>query len=140
MAEGIFKHQVLQRKLGDKYYSDSAGTGAYHIGDQPDPRTLQTLKTHQIAFNHEARQLNAMDADEFDYILAMDNQNMKDIKKVIDKNHRGLFMMRDFDIKAKGADVPDPYFGGQDGFESVYEMLNRSISSFLDYIETIDEN
>lgn len=134
MAEGIFQHKIKLMGYDDFWESDSAGTGAYHIGQHPDPRTMETLEHHQITFQHFARQIQKSDAQSFDFILAMDRQNLSDIHLIFDSKHEGLFMMRDFDPENKGADVPDPYFGGKDGFEQVYQMLDRSIDHFIEFI------
>ena len=132
MAEGIFQHKVRYLHKPFDVSSDSAGTAAYHLGEDPDPRTMNTLKNHGIAFKHAARQAKTEDADTFDFILAMDQQNFADLKEILPDTYEGLFKMRDFDILKRGADVPDPYYGGNDGFEKVYEMLNRSIDHFIE--------
>ena len=131
MAEGIFKHKIEALGQENMISSDSAGTAAYHIGEDPDPRTMITLDKHGISFSHAARKAKKEDAEEFDYILAMDLQNYRDLKSLLPDQYDGLFKMRDFDLLDKGADVPDPYYGGDDGFEKVFEMLDRSIGHFI---------
>ena len=134
MAEGIFRHKVQQLGLSGDWGYDSAGTAAYHIGEPPDPRTMETLARHQIAFQHYARQVMPADAERFDYILAMDSQNLRDLRDILPPGYDGLYKMRDFDPRDPGADVPDPYYGGRDGFEKVYQMLDRSIDHFISQI------
>jgi protein-tyrosine phosphatase len=131
MAEGIFKHKIKQLGLQSSIKSDSAGTAAYHVGEQPDPRTIQTLNKHNIEFRHAARQARTTDADKFDFIMAMDNQNYLDLKDILPSDFQGLYKMRDFDADDPGADVPDPYYGGSAGFDNVYQMLDRSIERFI---------
>ena len=135
MAEAIFKQKINDLQWHEKVKSDSAGTSRYHIGSQPDPRTLETLLQHTIPFRHKARQAVSSDAVHFQYILAMDKQNLADLKQILRPVPEHLYLMRDFDPKAKGADVPDPYFGGQDGFEDVYQLLQRSIDGFIDFLK-----
>ena len=139
MAEALFKEKIAKKGLEDKITSDSAGTGDYHIGAQPDPRTLDTLKKNGIRFQHEARQANSSDADQFDYILAMDISNFDDLKKLYPADYKNLYLMREFDEIDKGANVPDPYFGGVDGFDQVYEILDRTLDRFIEKIR-MDHN
>jgi protein-tyrosine phosphatase len=134
MAEGIFQHKIFQLGKEDQWAHDSAGTSSYHIGDQPDPRTLDTLSEHGITFQHAARQVSS-DANRFDYIIAMDHSNYADLKSILPADFKGLYLMRDFDPVRKGADVPDPYYGGKDGFENVYQMLDRSMDELIKFIE-----
>ena len=75
MAQAIFEYQIKEAKIEDNFKAQSAGTAGYHIGDPPDPRTLSTLKSHGILFEHQAHQVNATDIDTYDYLIAMDHQN-----------------------------------------------------------------
>lgn len=134
MAEGIFQHKVQLIGESQNWQYDSAGTGGYHVGDQPDPRTMNTLTKHGIKYRHQARKVTSSDAYHFDYILAMDINNYRDLKNLLHPEFEGLYLMRDFDPIAPGSDVPDPYYGGDDGFEHVYQMLDRSIDGFLDFV------
>ncbi len=134
MAHAIFEEKIREKGLSDKVKADSAGTSRYHIGDQPDPRTMETLDRHNIDYQHPARQITADDAEEFDYVIPMDSNNKEDIKAAMDTSKTNLFLMREFDSMDPGGNVPDPYFGGSDGFENVYVMLNRSIDQFIDKI------
>ena len=131
MAEGIFKQKTREMGLEDIIESDSAGTAAYHIGENPDPKTLDALKKHGISFNHTARRAIKKDADRFDFILAMDSQNYRELQSILPSDFKGLFKMRDFDQEGPGTDVPDPYYGADDGFENVFEILDRSIDEFI---------
>jgi protein-tyrosine phosphatase len=129
MAEGIFKHKIKQLGLS-KIDADSAGTGAWHIGSDPDHRTLETLQKHGITYFHKGRQVKSSDAMQFDYILAMDESNYKDLQSILPTSYENLYMIRDFDPEGPG-DVPDPYYGGNSGFEKVYQLLDRSIEAFI---------
>jgi len=140
MAEGIFKDIVKKEGL-EKYFSiDSAGTSRYHIGKNPDSRAAETCAQKDIILNHKGREFVKEDLLNQDFVLAMDHDNLANIKKLItpqmDTNKVGIFLMRDFDTKFKGQDVPDPYYGGMDGFSDVFEMLERSSYELLHYIRT----
>ncbi len=134
MAEGILAHLVKERGLIQSIELDSAGTGAYHIGSNPDIRAQEVCLSNGITLSHNARQVNRMDFDAFDYIVAMDTSNYDTLKKIAP--HNRLYLMRAFDPLAQSdLNVPDPYYGGIQGFHEVYEMLYRSGNSLLDHIE-----
>jgi protein-tyrosine phosphatase len=135
MAEGIFKKLVDEKGLTDKILCDSAGTSAYHVGELPDKRTCNVCLKNSIEINHLGRQFTMKDFNEFDYILAMDRENLKNIQKIETSSQKHkLFLMRAFDTLKDNDDVPDPYYGGIDGFEEVYNILCRSNNNFLDYL------
>lgn len=137
LAEGVFKKLVKERNLQDKIAVDSAGTSGWHIGDLPDPRTEAIARDHEILLDHRGRQFSQEDLKIFDYIIAMDISNYEHIRVLYrpgEDHRRQLFLMRDFDDFGKGKDVPDPYYGGDDGFNKVYKMLIRSCFNFLDHI------
>lgn len=133
LAEGLANKIAKESGLEQKVVFDSCGTGAYHIGEQPDPRTMANAKSNGLIIKHQARQFDKSDFREFDYILAMDQDNLANIKKIDQTSafEDKLFLMRDFDSLSPGADVPDPYFGGSEGFQNVYDILERSINEFM---------
>lgn len=140
LAEATFNNLVKQRGLQGNLWSDSAGTSTYHLGEQPDERTFEVAEKNGLALNHLGRQIKANDFKEFDYILAMDESNYRDIlqfakNKGIQLRKDQVLKLRRFENSNADLDVPDPYFGGMKGFDQVYGILNRSISGFLDYIE-----
>jgi protein-tyrosine phosphatase len=137
MAEGIFKEVIKGKGLHTKISCDSAGTSAYHIGEDPDHRMMETALKHGIKLSHKGRQLNIKDFSEFDYIIAMDKTNLEDIKSLSltqNKPHDRILLMRDFDLSDENLNVPDPYWSKLDGFEEVYQILYRCNSRFLEYI------
>jgi protein-tyrosine phosphatase len=135
MAEGSFKKMVADKKLEEKIYCDSAGTSAYHIGEQPDRRMFLTAKAYDVHLDHCARQLVVKDFFEFDYILAMDKSNYQNILKIRpDEEGAKVHLFREFDTEQKSGDVPDPYYGGQDGFEEVFRIVERCNVNFLKHI------
>jgi protein-tyrosine phosphatase len=137
MAEAIFRKALERKGLQHKIEVDSCGTGAYHIGELPDYRARNTLSNKGIQTEHRARQFQVEDFDQFDYILPQDESNLQHILRLQKpgKEYRAqVFKMRHFDPQHENQDVPDPYFGGADGFEDVFEMLTRSCNHFLDFL------
>ena len=137
MAEGIFLHLVQEAGLEDQIEVDSCGTGAWHTGEKADHRMRVTAKRHGIHLPSRARQLKTSDFSEFDYILPMDHSNLREVNRqlgLVDNPKSAVFLMRHFDELDQDAEVPDPYYGGPEGFEHVYEMLMRSNRNFLTYL------
>jgi protein-tyrosine phosphatase len=137
LAEAIFKQQITEKGLESHIFADSCGTSNYHIGGSPDPRTLANATRNGISIEHCGRQLTEKDLATFDYILAMDRSNFNNILRLPNASvfASKISMMRDFDAMAKGADVPDPYHGGEQGFQDVFEILTRSMNSFITFLE-----
>lgn len=139
LAEGVFKHMVLGQNLEDEITADSAGTSGWHIGEHPDPRSIEVARKNGIELDSYGRGANTDDFKEFDYIIAMDISNYADLKSLPGSSMHGaarLFLMRDFDDIGKGLDVPDPYYGGDDGFTYVFELLQRSCQNLLEEIKS----
>lgn len=139
MAEGIFKELVREKGLSNRFQIDSAGTGAYHAGELPDPRMRSTAASHGLKLTSRARQLRAEDFTTFDLIIAMDRSNFNNIraeavKASVAEADFELRMMREFDDSADHEDVPDPYYGGDSSFEDVYQMLKRSCNRLLELV------
>jgi len=136
LAEAIFKEKVRRRGLDDKVFADSCGTSNYHIGDPPDERTLMNASKNGIVIEHCGRQLAEEDLRDFDYILAMDHSNMRNILSLQNSasfSHK-IQLMRDYDPLGQG-EVPDPYYGGESGFQEVFEILDRTMERFLNHLE-----
>ena len=134
LAEAIFKHKVASRNLTEFFDIDSCGTSNYHIGDKPDPRTFAIASKHGINIDHIVRQFTTEDLDACDYIIAMDENNYKNILRLSGNDtHKGkVFLMREFDSQGKGKEVPDPYWGNEREFQDVFDILDRSIDGFLE--------
>ncbi|MEM9832145.1 MAG: low molecular weight protein-tyrosine-phosphatase [Bacteroidota bacterium] len=137
MAEAVFNGLIRQHGLEGLIESDSAGTSDYHIGEPPDPRTLDVVRKYQLELNHQGRQFTTGDFGKFDYILAMDESNLSNIrrKSPTSVSQDRVFLMREFDEQADSQGVPDPYWSGEDGFEEVYQILHRSCQNFIDYLK-----
>ena len=132
IAHGIFQHLVDEAGLHNEIRVDSAGTASYHIGELPDKRARLVCEERGIKLTHRARAFSIDDFHEFDYILAMDHQNLLNIQKLEPETHNAqLSLMRAFDTSNPNTDVPDPYYGEMKGFVEVYEMLERSCKELL---------
>jgi protein-tyrosine phosphatase len=135
-AEGVFRHAVEKAGLADRIVSDSAGTGDYHIGEAPDPRSQSVASGRGYDLSTLcARQVSRRDFDEFDYILAMDETHVRQLKGLSPPEHAGkvrLFM--DFAGQGAPREVPDPYYGGAQGFERVLDMVEQAARGLLDHL------
>ena len=132
LAEAIFNHQISKVGLADKVGADSCGTGNYHIGSQPDSRTIAVAQKHGVAISHACRQLKKADLDTFDFVLAMDKSNQRNILQLAEPHHHHkVLLMRQFDSDQTSLEVPDPYYGGANEFQEVYEILERSVAGFV---------
>ncbi|NVJ46985.1 MAG: low molecular weight phosphotyrosine protein phosphatase [Cytophagia bacterium] len=133
LAEGIFRFKVRERGLFGQFKIDSCGTSDFHIGETPDSRSMANAKKNGVDYMHRGRQLKKSDFYDFDYILPMDELNMKDVERLMpDDATAEVMKMRDFDSAETGSDVPDPYYGGENGFQLVFDILERSTESLLD--------
>lgn len=124
LAEGI-----LKAKLPKDYVVDSAGTGAWHTGQQPDKRSITTAKNRGLDIsNQRARQFKVSDFDAFDLIYVMDNSNYKDVIALApnEKAKSKVKLILNEIFPNENTDVPDPYYGGDDGFENVFDMLDQA--------------
>jgi len=137
LAEAIFKHKVTQKGLQVHIEADSCGTSNYHIGDMPDERTQANALKNGIPIYHLGRQLSHDDLEHFDLILAMDKSNYQNILRLpnAEKHKHKLSLMRMFDSDKRHDEVPDPYYGGERGFQEVFDILDRSIDNLLRHIE-----
>lgn len=134
LAEAICRKKIKDLNLENSLSCDSAGTANYHVGDNPDPRSVSVSLDHGVPISHKGQQFLEPLAEEFDYWIAMDKANYRDMSDVLKGEPENLFLMRHFDNEYPDADVPDPYYGGDYGFEKVYQMLDRSIDELIVFI------
>lgn len=136
-AEGVFRAAVEQAGLTNAIDIDSCGTAAYHIGKSPDPRSIESAAKRGIDISQlKARQAQASDFTTFDYILAMDESNLANLQQIQPANSKAkLGLLMDFATQTKGTEVPDPYYGGEDGFELVLDLLEDTCGALLDDIK-----
>lgn len=137
LAEGIMKHKIEAAGLSQKIAVDSCGTANYHIGDKPDERTRNNAMKNGVRLTHLGRQISATDLAEFDFVLAMDRSNHQNIMRLATASQHAakVKLIREFDSEP-GDEVPDPYYGGEQGFQEVYEILDRSVDGFIDYLKS----
>jgi protein-tyrosine phosphatase len=136
-AEAVFRRYVEQAGLADTIEIDSAGTHDYHIGKAPDPRTCQAaLQRGYDMSDLRGRQVEASDFSRFDYVLAMDEANLSILQRLRPhdaQSHLGLFLQ--FAQKHNVREVPDPYFGGAQGFEQVLDLVEDAANGLLQHIK-----
>jgi protein-tyrosine phosphatase len=139
LAEAIFKEKLRKKNLEQFFEVDSCGTSNYHIGEQPDKRTIANARKNGVTIDHCGRQFTTNDLEKFDYIFAMDKSNLHNILRLLkDSSHsQKVMLMREFDSTGKGEEVPDPYYGGEKHFQEVFDMLDRSTENFLKHIQAI---
>lgn len=138
-AHGVFDAQVSQAGLSDSIEVDSAGTHAYHVGNPPDPRSQTTAMSRGIDLSHlRARQAIPEDFSLFDYIVAMDQENYDNLSFIAPSEERArLCLMMEF---SRGflKSVPDPYYGGDRGFDKVFDMIEKACKGLLSNIQKND--
>ena len=136
MAEGLLRRMAMQRGLDIQ--TDSAGTGNSHIGQAPDPRAQTEMRRHGINITDlRARQFTRADFEHFDLLLAMDQQNLKDMQRLAPSPELAAKarLMLDWSTDRKGGNVPDPWFGGSEGFGPVHNMLKDALGNLLNELE-----
>ncbi len=135
-AQGVFSRLVRERGLQERISSDSAGTHSYHVGDAPDGRAQAAAKKRDIDIsNLRARQVSSGDFHEFDYILAMDRDNYHIlISQCPERLRRKVRLFLEFASQVPERDVPDPYFGGDKGFDRVLDMVEFAATGLLEVI------
>jgi protein-tyrosine phosphatase len=135
LAEGIFLALLDEHGLSERFDVDSAGTGSWHIGHSPDPRSVAVARENGIRLTGRARQTIPGDLRDFDWVIAMDGSNLRDLERQGGASATArLHRLLEFDPMAETLDVPDPYYGGDDGFQIVYDMVDRSCRALLDQI------
>lgn len=135
-AHSVFRHAVREAELTDRIFIDSAGTGDWHIGRAPDSRALAAGTTRGYAMDDLiARQVHPQDFEQFHYVLAMDKQNLGNLQSMKPpqySGHLGLFL--EFSERFDVEEVPDPYYGGDQGFEHVLDMVEDASHGLLRHI------
>lgn len=133
LAEGVFLHLAAEAGIHGDLVVDSAGTGAWHVGERPDPRSLEVAARNGIELPGRARRVTEDDFSRFDRIVAMDRANLRDLESLRpDGAPAVLELLRDHDPEPGDGEVPDPYYGGDDGFDRVYDMVRRSCEVLLE--------
>ena len=128
MAEAVFMHKVREAGLEGGIEADSAGTGDWHLGSPPHPGTMRLLADNAIEYEHLGRRVTPADLEEFDYVLAMDNANLRGILS-LGKGRAVVRRFLEYSPNTDVLDVPDPYLTG--GFEGVYTLINTAADGLL---------
>jgi protein-tyrosine phosphatase len=130
MAEAVFRHKVSAAGLGDRIEADSAGTGDWHLGEPPHPGTRRTLVANDVEYQHRARLITVHDLQAFDYVLTMDNANLRTVQAMGHGKSQGKIMsFLDYAPQAGVREVPDPYYTGN--FEEVYALVEQAAEGLL---------
>ena len=138
LAENLFVHLAEEAGAAQKYQVASAGTSAFHVGESPDSRMRDVARAHGLVYDGSSRQFRREDFKNFDLIIAMDAHNRRDLRSWALSMEDGekISLMREFDPQGgPNAGVPDPYYGGSEGFEEVYRIVERSCRGLLERLE-----
>jgi protein-tyrosine phosphatase len=134
LAQGVFEDVLRREELDDEVFVDSAGTGSWYVGSPPDDRAQRSASARGLDLSAQrARRISADDCEEFDYVLTMDEQTYRTVASLC----RGSAVVRpflDFAPHSPEREVPDPYYGGPDGFEHVLDLVEEASEGLLDDI------
>ncbi|MEM6782494.1 MAG: low molecular weight protein-tyrosine-phosphatase [Bacteroidota bacterium] len=134
LAEGVFRHHVDQAGLTDRFEIDSAGTGRWHVGEPPDPRMRSTARERGLSLDDQrGRQAQGSDLRYYDHIFTMDRSNLHDVLFLDPQgaNSYRVRLFREFDPDPEDYQVPDPYSGQQEGFDLVFDIVDRTSAVIL---------
>ena len=137
LAEGVFKSLVEAEGLAGRFVVDSAGTSAYHEGERADARMRRVAESRWVVLTSLSRPIVEADVERFDYLIVMDASNERDVRALAERVRPDakVVRLREFDPEADGdLDVPDPYYGGIDGFERVFDIVDRSCRGLLSHL------
>ncbi|HEX6042418.1 low molecular weight protein-tyrosine-phosphatase [Longimicrobium sp.] len=136
VAEAVFRHQVREAGLEDRFEIDSAGTSGYHDGDPPDRRSTETAWKRGIKLTGRSRRVTQDDLRTFDYVIAMDAENERELRRVLASSGGAarVHRLREWDPRPEHGDVPDPYYGGARGFDDVHDIVERASAAFLEHV------
>jgi protein-tyrosine phosphatase len=137
-AEAVMRHRVREAGLEDAIEVESAGTGSWHVGDPPDARAREEANARGIAMDGAARQFRPADFARFDLVLAMDRENAAHLRAIAPDADAAakVRLLREFDPAAAGDDlsVPDPYYGGPEGFSTVFALVDDACRGLIDHL------
>jgi protein-tyrosine phosphatase len=135
-ADGLLRAQVAAAGLAQRITVDSAGTHGYHSGDPPDPRSVATARRHGVHLDGlRSRKLVAADFTSFQIIAALDRSHLSHLLTACPPDHRDrIRLLMSFAPGGLADEVPDPYYGGEDGFETVFRMIERGVAGLFDHL------
>ncbi len=131
-AEAVFNKVIMDMNATDRFIVDSAGTHAYHVGEPSDSRSQQVARSRGVDLSMiRARKVSPSDFDDFDHILAMDSDNYQLLLSASsNEHHHKIALFLDYAIEADEQNVPDPYYGGPNGFEHVFDLVEDASKGF----------
>lgn len=137
LAEGVFRHQAREAGVLDHFEIASSGTGAWHVGQKPDRRMNEVAEKNGVSMNGQyAQQFEFNDFEYYDHILTMDRDNLNNVLS-LDKPRQykdKVQLFREYDPYPENLEVPDPYYGGAQGFERVFDIVERTCRQFLSHL------
>jgi len=135
-AEGVFRKLLEDAGLHERIAVDSAGTGSWHIGSPPDPRAAKAAAARGFDLSYiRARQVAVADFERFDLIVAMDQENLADLRSAAPTEGRArLSLLLEYAPACRASDVPDPYYGGRNGFEQVLDLVTEACAGLVEDI------
>ncbi len=137
LAEAVLQREVEKRGLQDSIALDSSGTSGWHKGELADPRMRASAERRGIHITSRSDHFQADHFEKFDLILVMDKSNYRNVVALTERSdyHKKVRLFRDFDPEGTG-EVPDPYYGGDKGFDTVIDMVERTASRVIDFVES----
>lgn len=135
LAEELFRMHIANSGRSEYFTIDSCGTGNWHAGELPDPRTRKMAESKGVMLTHRARQLQATDFTEFDHLLVMDRNNYKNVCELNSQYAHKVALMTEFSVNYKGMEIPDPYYGDTFDFEKVHNLLHNVSLEIADYFK-----
>jgi protein-tyrosine phosphatase len=139
-AEGVFRKQVQEQGLDKQIIIDSAGTHSYHVGSSPDNRAQAAARKRDVDLSGlRGRQFSSVDFDEFDYVMVMDRSNLRDVLSLRESGQNAITkLFLEYAENAEEQEVPDPYYGGDRGFEYVLDLIESASKGLLAHIRQHD--
>ena len=134
LAEHLFRYLANKAGVGKRFEVSSAGTDSWHIGEEPDRRMRRIAASHGIEYSGRARKLKKEDLTYYDWIIVMDSTNKKTLLRLVENQDqiKKIHLLREFDpLGTANASVPDPYYGGIEEFEEVFQIIKRSCQGLL---------
>jgi protein-tyrosine phosphatase len=142
LAHAMFDKVIQKEGVSHLFQTESSGTNGYHVGELPDPRTRENASGHSLAVDHISRKFEGDDLKDWDLLLVMDKSNYRNVmaKTTSQEEKNKVHLFREWDPQDAGAEVPDPYMGGTEGFEHVYQIVQRTTEHLVkDLVQKISE-
>lgn len=139
MAEGVFLHKARERGLHDEFDVDSAGTGGWHAGDPPDHRSIEVAEANGVRLVSRARQVDRRDFNTYDLLICMDEDNARELARMGCPQEKIKLLMAYHD-ESDHEDVPDPYYGGREGFTLMFELIDHAVARLLERMRPDDRS